>query len=411
MRALLSAVGTRGDIQPILAVAQSLRKLGHEVRLCVPPNFLPWAAELGFEAVEVGVEMRLPTSKSADSRQPPEITPEFLRKMQQEMPDLITDQFNKIGAAVEGCQVILGGNAHQYAARSLAEVHQIPYFNALYAPVYIPSPDYAPPPAPGQIWNGGPCDNIAQRWNEYLESWNIRALERINTNRQRLSLCPIDDVFSHIITDHPWLATDLTLAPSQSRLGYKVLQTGAWIMEDSSPLPPNLEVFLAEGEAPIYFGFGSMPSRVDMGSFLVEAARALGRRAIISRGWGGLDISEHGSDCITVGEINQQALFPRLAAIVHHGGAGTTHTGARAGVAQLVTPMFSDQFYWGHRLGKLGVGTFIPHSQLTANNLKAALSEVMNSEFSARAKSLASLVCGNGALTAASALVKATTNL
>src|SRR5262249_50406371 len=104
MRALLSAVGTRGDVQPIVAVAVRVRELGHEARLCVPPNFVEWVRKLGFEAFPVGVEMRLP--KAAAGAAP--LTAEQLRQLRKSMPDLITDQFDRVGAAAEGCDVILG---------------------------------------------------------------------------------------------------------------------------------------------------------------------------------------------------------------------------------------------------------------------------------------------------------------
>ena len=121
MRVLLSVVGTRGDVQPVIALALEVCKLGHEVRLCVPPNFIQWAQGLGFVATPVGIEMRAPRAGAAGrvvATQP--------------VPDLITDQFDALGAAAKECDIILGANAHQYAARSIAELHDIPYVNAVY---------------------------------------------------------------------------------------------------------------------------------------------------------------------------------------------------------------------------------------------------------------------------------------
>src|SRR5512143_4120771 len=116
MRALLSAVGTRGDVQPVIALAIEVRKLGHDVHLCVPPNFIEWTQALGFPATSVGVEMRAPRrGATGPSAAPPAI------------PDLIADQFETIGAAAEGRDIILGANAHQYAAPSIAELRGIPY--------------------------------------------------------------------------------------------------------------------------------------------------------------------------------------------------------------------------------------------------------------------------------------------
>src|SRR4051812_22891127 len=110
MRVLLSSVGTRGDVQPIVALGSRVRDLGHQVRLCVPPNFVAWVGGFGFEAVPVGVEMRPPGTRSGGGPVAP-LTAEELRRMRESMPDLITDQFEAVGAAAEGCDVILGANA------------------------------------------------------------------------------------------------------------------------------------------------------------------------------------------------------------------------------------------------------------------------------------------------------------
>lgn len=102
MRALLVAVGTRGDVQPALALALELRKLGHEVRMCISPNFVEWAKSLGLEALPMGVEMRMPAQGAGAT---PTLTPEVLRRLMASAPDLISDQFETIGAAVDGCDV------------------------------------------------------------------------------------------------------------------------------------------------------------------------------------------------------------------------------------------------------------------------------------------------------------------
>ena len=96
------------------------------------------------------------------------------------------------------------------------------------------------------------------------------------------------------------------------------------------------------GEAPIFAGFGSMPVAGDMSRALIGAARAVGRRIIVSRGWADLEVIDDAADCLTVGDVSHDVLFPRVAAVLHHGGAGTTAAAARAGVPQVITPMFSD---------------------------------------------------------------------
>ena len=394
MRALLSAVGTRGDVQPILAVAVQLRALGHDVRLCVPPNFVDWARGFGFEAVPVGVEMRAPPPRPPGA--PPVPPPP--------MPDLITDQFERVGAAMEGCDVVLGGNAHQYAARSLAELRRVPYVTALYAPVAIPSGDHPPPPAPGQKWTPADPATNAKQWADNLRAWNSRALERVNENRARLGLGPIDDVLRFNLTSRPWLATDEVLAPVPRAPELEIFETGAWILEDRTPLPGDVEDFLAAGPPPLYLGFGSMPAPPEVSRTLIGAARKAGRRAILSKGWADLSLLDGADDCLAVGDVNLQALLPRAAAAVHHGGAGPTATAARAGVPQVISPMFSDQFYWGTRVHDLGIGTKV-EGPLTTESLAAALAQALEPEIAARARAVAASLPSDGAGVAARRLL------
>jgi vancomycin aglycone glucosyltransferase len=402
MRVLVSAVGTRGDVQPAVALALEVRGLGHDARLCVSPNFVEWVAGLGFESTPVGVEMRHRKSATITAAA---LTQQELRRMRETMPDLITDQFDAVGCAAEGCDVLVGAGGHQYAAPSIAEVHDVPYVNAVYVPVALPSPDHAPPPAPGQVWQlGQPADN-QQRWVDNAKVWNDRSLERVNTNRVRLGLEPVDDVYRHIRTNRPWLAADPVLAPLPTTPGMTVVRTGAWIFADSSSLPTEVEDFLGEGEPPIYAGFGSMPASQSTSRTVIEAARAAGRRVILARGWADLGLTDDAPDCIATGDVNHQALFPRVAAVVHHGGAGTTTAAARAGVPQVITPMFSDQFYWAERMRALGTGASVARGAGT-NDLVAALEEALRPAVAARARSLAAHIVTDGAAAAARRLVE-----
>jgi vancomycin aglycone glucosyltransferase len=398
MRALLAAVGTRGDVQPALALALELRKRGHAVRLCISPNFVDWAKSLGLEAVPMGVEMRMPAGRSGAM---PMLTPEELRRLRESMPDLITDQFETIGNAADGCDVIVGANAHQYAAPSIAERAGIGWVTAVYAPVALPSLDLAPPPTPGQAADATPRASIEEQWRNAAKAWNERALERINHNRDRLGMAPIDDVLDYVLTDHTWLAADATLAPVPATPGREIFQTGTWVLADDRPLSADVNAFLEGGAPPVLVGFGSMPAAGEMSRRLIGAARAVGRRIIVSRGWADLDLIDDAPDCLAVGDVSYDRLFPRVAAVVHHGGAGTTAAAARAGIPQVITPMFGDQFYWANRIVDLGLGATTPHATMTEESLTAALREVLQPSVEVRARTLAGQVRRDGAEVAA----------
>jgi vancomycin aglycone glucosyltransferase len=396
MRALLAAVGTRGDVQPAVALALALRTSGHDVRMCISPNFVDWAKSLGVDARPMGVEMRAPARGAGP---PGTLTAEELRKLRESMPDLITDQFETIGAAADGCDVIVGANAHQYAGPSIAERFGLGCVTAVYAPNSLPSPELAPPPTPGQA--EAPHLGIDERWRDAKKAWNERALERVNSNRRRLWLGPIDDVLEYALTDHTWLAADTGLAPVPATPGRTIFQTGAWVLADRTPLPADLEAFLDSGDSPVFVGLGSMPAAGDVSRPMVGAARAVGRRTLVSRGWAGLDVVDDVGDCLAIGDVSHELLFPRVACVVHHGGAGTTAAAARAGVPQVVTPMFGDQFYWGGRVVQLGLGATTSLSALTEESLANALRAALDPTVAARARAFAAQLRSDGAAVAA----------
>jgi vancomycin aglycone glucosyltransferase len=195
------------------------------------------------------------------------------------------------------------------------------------------------------------------------------------------------------------------LAPWPESPGDAVVQTGAWILHDESPLTPDLEAFLDAGDPPIYFGFGSIRAPQDLNAAMIASARQLGRRAIVSRGWADLALVDDASDCLSIGDVNQQALFARVAAVVHHGGAGTTTAAARAGVPQVVIPQHYDQHYWAGRVDDLGIGTDHRPGAPTTASLVAALEHALTREVSARARIVAGAMRGDGAAVAARRLV------
>ena len=133
----------------------------------------------------------------------------------------------------------------------------------------------------------------------------------------------------------------------------------------------------------------------------IDVVRAQGHRVLISRGWADLALIDDSNDCFIVGEVNQQALFPRVAAVVHHGGAGTTTAAARAGTPQVVVPQIVDQPYWASRVWDLGIGSAHNGPAPTAESLSTALESALTPGTRARASEVADMICDDGALRAA----------
>ncbi|HEY3593723.1 MAG TPA: nucleotide disphospho-sugar-binding domain-containing protein [Polyangiaceae bacterium] len=184
-----------------------------------------------------------------------------------------------------------------------------------------------------------------------------------------------------------------------------VLQTGAWILSDDQPLSAELEAFLDAGEPPIYFGCGSIRPTENLSAVMIESARAHGRRAIVSRGRADLSLVDVQPDGIAIGEVNQQALFKRVAAVVHDGGAGTTTAAARAGAPQVVVPQMYDQLYWAERVQQLGIGRAHAPGAPSTESLKTALREALAPDVAVRARVVSAAVRADGAENAARALI------
>jgi len=223
-----------------------------------------------------------------------------------------------------------------------------------------------------------------------------------------MGLAPANDVRSHVFTGRPWLAADPTLAPWPDPADQAVFQTGAWILPDERPLSRELETFLETGEPPVYFGFGSVRAPQGLSQVMVQSARALGRRLIVSRGWADVSLVHNEQDCLDTGEVNLQALFKRVATVVHHGGAGTTTTAALAGAPQVIIPQIYDQHYWAQRVHHLGIGTAHAPGTPTTDSLTSALEHTLQTDVATRAKSIASTVQRDGVQVAAQHLISAT---
>jgi vancomycin aglycone glucosyltransferase len=308
-------------------------------------------------------------------------------------------QFAALREAAADCDVIVGCAAMQIAGRSIAESLGMPYFYATYAPVALPSAHHPPPPVSGPPRPEG-AGNV-RLWELNARWWNDTWCDGLNAVRARIGLKPVDDVRGHVITDRPLLAADPTLAPWPSPSELAVAQTGAWLMPDRRRLSTQVAAFLDAGEPPILFGFGSMLAPRASGSTVLAAARAVGYRAIVMRGWGDLAPPEDSPDWLSVGETNLQAILGRVAAIVHHGGSGTTTQAMLAGTPQVVVPHNYDQPYHAQRVATLGIGSVHPESEPTANSLAERLHEILTPTVRTRAESLKSVVRTDGTAVAA----------
>jgi vancomycin aglycone glucosyltransferase len=383
-----------------VALALQLKALGQEVHFCVPPDFRGWIEGLGMAVTAIGPDLRSTAQQGTSTANP---TPEQVRQM---MAQTVADQFETISAAAEGCDVIVAATALQVAARSVAEKLGVPCVFVAYCPVVVPSPHHAPPVLTmlGDTPEAAYADH-QELWARDGARWDLMWGDLLNARRAELGLRPVAGVLRHILTDRPWLATDPILAPWPGSDAGDVVQTGDWTTRDERPLAPELETYLAAGEPPVYLGFGSNRAPEGLAEAVVGAARRLGKRLIVSRGWADLQPADEGPDLAVIGEVNQQRLFRRVAAVVHHGGAGTTTAAAKAAAPQLVIPQHYDQFYWAERVSALGIGSRHLLRAVSEESLAEALEQALGPEVGARARSLAERMHDDGASLAAKRLV------
>ena len=387
MRILLAAEGTRGDIYPMLALAERLIAAGHCVRLCAPPDFASAAAHTGAEFVPLGVDVHEFMADSAEALHAGGIA--IARRIRVWGKQSLASQFSVLPEAAAGMDRMLAAGTI-LAGASAAELHGIPFRYVAYVPTLLPSSEHAPVFLP--VPTRSPLA-IRTLW------WCARALlavalrPDVNRARRALGLAPVRDVLRHVISPRPVLAADRPIAPAPADCPIPVAQIPCLHARTGSPLPEKLEQFLAAGPAPVFLGFGSMtdPDPTATTAQLLAAVDALGCRALISRGWAGLAEAALPEHVMAVGDVSHARLFPRVAAVVHHGGAGTTHSASRAGVPQVVIPHLLDQYYFGHRVHALGVAAPpIPRKQLCAERLVDTLRATLDNELIAdRAAGLA----------------------
>ncbi len=386
MRIVLATFGSRGDVQPFIVLGQALLRAGHEVVLCASEDFEGFVRGhgLSFHAIDTSFEAWLREGAQSQT------------KLMENMRRSVTHQLEVLPKVVEGADLLLATGL-LVAARSVAEALGVPYRYVAFCPRVQRSRYH---PGPAFPMNHAPAWFNRLSWWFTRVSWNKFAGEPINAWRAKAGLPLTNDVFNEAVTDAPVLAADPLLAPLPPDLVEKTFQPGAWMLDDPAPLPDEVEAFLAAGEPPVYIGFGSMldedPARTTRE--VLEAVRAAGVRALVGRGWAGLggDASLP-PEVLAISPVSHGTLLPRVRAMVHHGGAGTLHSAARAGIPQVVVPHLLDQYYWADRAHTLGLAPKpIKRKQLTAARLTEALRWCLRPESQQRARELASQLRTDG---------------
>jgi sterol 3beta-glucosyltransferase len=374
MRILIMTMGTRGDVQPYIALALGLSRAGHSVTLATLTAFEDMVREHGLAFAPLRGDflemLQTPQGKAAvvGKANPLELWRQArprLRRLLDEQPE-----------AARGADAIIF-HPKTMGGQSLAERFDVPGIMALLQPLYAPTRTFASMLMPAD--NLGGALNLA---SHRLTNWAMGAAVSGVLNRWReesLGLGPVRDQLTLHGRPLPRIyGYSPQVLPAPPDWAPECAVAGYWFLErapDWRP-PERLEAFLQDGPPPVYVGFGSMPSRDAQAQtrLVLEALAQSGQRGVLATGWGGLAAADVPADVYLLDAAPHDWLFPRVAAVVHHGGAGTTAAGLRAGVPNVICPFFGDQPFWGRRVAALGVGPQpCPQQRLSVGRLAEAI--------------------------------------
>ncbi len=395
-RIVIVTAGTRGDVQPYVALGQALRAAGYRVRILTHPDFAPMVRGAGLSFASLGFAIR-PLLEQPEgeawlrrAHHPfalvQGILKAFLERAETVMPHIL-----------EGCadadMVVFSGLG--FPAYHVAEARKIPAVAAYLQPL-TPTRAFPAPIGPYPRWpRFGAAHWLSYRLAEMLSWWTVRRPS--NRLRRRLGLRPLDlrGPFPAIRTGRVLhlYAFSAHVVPRPPDWPAWAHITGYWFRDPPAYTPPaSLEAFLEAHRPVVYVGFGSLrlPDPERVWKTLTATLEALNLHAVVARGWSHLAPDRH-PRVYRVDEVPHEWLFPRVDAVIHHGGAGTTATGLRYGIPTLVVPFLADQFFWAERIARLGAGLALRGFQdLDTPRFREALQALLSTpSFRVKARRLA----------------------
>jgi sterol 3beta-glucosyltransferase len=381
MNILILTIGTRGDIQPFIALGKSLKAAGHTITVCTAKTFESFVTENGLNYAYMNDEL-IRLLDTTEGKAAIESRGRVFNLFQIVKP-ILRRMLDEAWQAAQGAEVIIY-HPKTLAGYHIAEKLKLPVLMSLPLPAYSPTREFTNPLFGRSIGLGflnrlsyivtrmasAPYIDVINDWRQSvgLPRRGRFASEIILPNGQ-----PMPTLYSYspqvIPIPSDWLPTTTA--------------TGYWFLDQTGWQPPaELVSFLDGGEPPVYVGFGSIAGSDPEGKArsVLSALAQTGQRGIIASGWGGLRADSLPNNVLMIDQAPHDWLFPRMKAVVHHGGAGTTAAGLRAGKPTVICPFFGDQPFWGGRVYQLGVGPRpIAQRRLSADALAAAIQTAVSS--------------------------------
>lgn len=382
MKVLILSFGTKGDIEPYIALARALDGAGHEAVLGTADGFADDVRGLGVDFMPVNSRMLEVIQDVLPTMSGPKDLMRTLRAMTQSMREGLDDQIRAVRRTRPDLIVY---HPKTLGAPHLAEYLDVPAVLSIPLPFYTKTADHPIPFVPGSL--GARLNRLSY---EFGRVSSLLYGGMINDLRRKLRLSPLSRVFDPLRNpdgtpvdviypySHHVVPVPRDYPPSAHVTGYLFTDRGTgWVP------PPELADFLAAGDPPVYIGFGSMGfgrGAHERGEAITSALESTGVRAVVATGWGGVSVA--GSEnVLVIDAAPHDWLFPRVSAVVHHGGAGTTGIGLASACPSLICPFVGDQQFWGERVHTLGAGPRpLPRAQITARSLERRIEDLLGTE-------------------------------
>ncbi|MCA9915492.1 MAG: glycosyltransferase family 1 protein, partial [Anaerolineae bacterium] len=391
------AVGSRGDVQPCVALAVGLVNAGYAVRIVTMESFEEMVREHGLEYLPIEGDAQMLTTDLLQSSSEKSGNLLAMYRGMMRTFGAITDSYYQafINSELRDSNAILCQLPAGFYGYDLAEALGVPYIALSVIPQEVTS---AWPLSlfPSRMSLGPIYNRLTYRMAQQMVWHPFR--KPINKFRKALGLPPTSFWWGNIrrmtqkrVPVIQGFSEDVI--PHQAEWGDHVFTTGYWLLDEADWQPsPELVAFLAAGDAPIYIGFGSMPVPDPEATtqLIVDALQETNQRGIVNAGWAKLGASDLPDTIFLLDYAPFRWLFPQMKAIVHHGGSGTTGLALQSGRPSLVVPFTADQPFWGQRTQQLGAGpAAIPFSKLTRDKLVTAIRQMIdNPSIEAQAQAL-----------------------
>lgn len=392
MRISIHTLGTRGDVQPYIALARGLIRHGHQVQLAAPAQFQRFVSENGIPFAPLPGEflalLDTPEGKAAIAGG--EGFSAGLKLLKHVRP-LMRRLLDADWAAAQALQPdLLIHHPKSIAAPYIAQRMGIRAILASPLPGFTPTSAFPSPMLP--FSSLGPFNRISHQlamrgadflFGKVLKEWRTQSLG----SNAGTSADPAATLYAY--SRH--------VVPVPKDWNQHVLVAGYWFLDDGTSwdMPDDLAGFLAAGEKPVYVGFGSMPA-IDphgLARAIIDGLARAGKRGLLATGGGAIAIRNMPAHVHAIGAAPHDRLFKHVSAALHHGGAGTTGASLRAGLPTIICPFFGDQPFWARRVAQLGAGPeALDRNMLDANALASAFVQTDSPAMRSKASELGQLI-------------------